>query len=215
MKKTKKFTGILAAILAVSLLFALAGCGGGQSSRNSDSSGQGSQSAAEDPDSGQTANEEAGGRLLIYTEEGVKIYAGAVRFDGATAEEYAKISVLYTIVNDLDDSYLIELTPEYVNGAPNAKTGGSGLIANRHMTMEDSGEYTNLAIIAKDFGLTVEQTEDGRYAVDKSIAYTISGTLTSHAIGEVYKEMGTFTLTIPANFPEDEFRTDEVWTITK
>ncbi|MDR2109253.1 MAG: hypothetical protein LBP28_07340, partial [Coriobacteriales bacterium] len=126
-------------------------------------------------------------------------------------KECPEIRIFYKIANDSTKSFAWGIQARFVNGKDIAQADGhyriSDLIANRQF----SNISSKLTIPAADFGLAVIQTYDGKYQVDNSIAYTISGDLCDPLEREIV--LGAFSLTIPANFPEGAFRTDDKWVI--
>jgi hypothetical protein len=215
----KSQTRVLAALLSVSLLFALTGCGGGgQPQKTPEPSGQDSQSAATEAPSfapaPASANEDEEGRPLLYDANGIKVYASKVEFSTSNKEDSAKISVYYKIVNDSNENFVRSLDNLVVNGKSNARASGPKSYAAFTISSKSAmldNDYSVLIIQATDFGLEVKQTADGKYQVDNSVAYSVSGDITDGLTG--HDALGTFSFTIPANFPNDKFRADEKWVI--
>jgi hypothetical protein len=172
-----------------------------QSSSNSDAT---TTSATEDED----------GRPLIYNNNGIKIYASKVRFPNSATEKYAEIKIYYTAINDNDATCRVDAKNLVINGnSSNSNTGVDAMFAlNKHMVSTDSDASTIVAY-ASDFNLKVNSVGDEKYVVDSSIAYTVTGFF-EISVGD-FKDSGTISFTIPANFPENKFRTDEKWVSTK
>jgi hypothetical protein len=107
---------------------------------------------------------------------------------------------------------MIAITNIHVNGVEGVSPTDAGLSIIKDTPLTDN-QASSILLKSSAFGLPLVTTEDDRYEPDKTIAYSITGDFSVSVDGEVDK--GTFTATVPANFPEDEFRTNDKWTSTK
>ena len=203
----KKLAKVLMALTTTALLFSLVACGGAE---------QDVPSWLDDGTQDTTASADEGeGRLLVYDDHGIKVYASIVEFVSGREEQYAQISLYYKVVNSTDELCWVTQSNVAINGTSLDIPAGSfgALIVLKNGTSTDDRRLSVLDIRAKSFNSTITKREDGKYEIDRSIAYTITGEFEIDFVDTGNKpDKGTFTLTIPANFPEDTFRTDEVWT---
>jgi hypothetical protein len=200
----KKVAKVLTALATAALLFSLVACGGATQDTPS-LSGNGSQDATASSDEGE-------GRLLVYDDHGVKVYASSVKFSSASKEQYAHVSVYYRVVNNTDKGVTVDFNNLSVNGYTSDIEGA--LVAAKN-SFETDGVFSTLEIRAENYSLETTQRKDGEYEVSRDIELIVSGEFEINFGSKGKPDKGTFTLTIPANFPEDTFRTDEVWTSTK
>ncbi|MCL1923643.1 MAG: hypothetical protein FWG15_07315 [Propionibacteriaceae bacterium] len=201
----KKVRAILPVLVLALMMGTLSACGGVGTTLESPE-GEVPNSTVSDP-----IVDEGEGRMLVYDDHGVRIYASSVMFVPNSSEESAWIYIYYKIVNTNDKQVAIVIDDLMVNG--HAHQYSDMLVANPNSAMTDNSTFSTIRIVAKFTDLNVVQREDGQYEFDRSIAYTVTGEFSWFLRDDWPK--GTFTLTIPANFPRDTFRTDEVWTSTR
>ncbi|MCL1798075.1 MAG: hypothetical protein FWG24_07195 [Eggerthellaceae bacterium] len=201
----KKLAKILVAMLTAVLLLSLVACEGVV--RNAPWLDK---SAQDTP----VVVDESGGRLLVYDDHGVQVYASSVVFAAASDEQYAQVDFYYKVVNSTDGIVSVWLENLSINGNASDDTSFLSVLANSSVAEKDQNSSLVLRK-ANNLKLTTTKREDGKYEFDRSIPYVVTGEFKIGFADSNVPGTGTFTLTIPANFPDKTFRTDEVWTSTK
>ncbi|MDR0501344.1 MAG: hypothetical protein LBG97_08930 [Coriobacteriales bacterium] len=171
-----------------------------------------SQQSSSNSDTTTSATEDEDGRPLIYNNNGIKIYASKVRFDTYKVESNAAIEVCYKVVNSNDDSCSVRIIGMKVNNQVSTGAADTSFVPPARSTVAD-GSASTIPVRCSSFGLPVIKTSEDKFKADANMAYSIVGNFEVWVDGLV--DSGTFTVTIPANFPENKFRTDEKWVSTK
>jgi hypothetical protein len=212
----RKRVKLLVFVLISSLLFALTGCGGEQPQQPSDQPSQSGTSGTTSP-APASSNEDEEGRPLVYDANGIKVYASKVESFSAGSAEYATLCLYFKLSSDNEETCYLELRNVVVNGKKrNSNTGYDDALFTLGKETVTDGEATGLDLLASDYEIATVTEANGRYIIDTSVSYDVSGEFIIELVGGVGEvDRGTFTASIPANFPEDEFRTNDKWTSTK
>jgi hypothetical protein len=177
-------------------------------------------------------------RSLVYNDHELEIYSSVVITHGERASAdpaSASIAFSYQLVNNMpatgdapdpmggtapDGGILIVVSSMKINGIecdPGQYTDSYTMAVFPGDDIMDEPE-SQLGMNAGGCQLPTEQNQQDEYEIDRGITYQVSGlfdiTVKEGADWNLV-DTGSFTFTIPANFPDDTYRTDEVWTSTK
>ena len=212
----KTIRTILSTLAATGILVALAACTPAEVLEPVDTEDPGQSTSSSYPVAPPT---DAEGRVLVYDDHGLWIYADTTITPVHNMKEGAPISFRWIITNNSDEDRTVDFDFREINGLQGSRYGSGGYVEPGETTtgwVDTQASCTNPE--ATCFDIPVSDCGFDCWSIDRSQPISVKGT---YAIRDSYStatgkwiDEGTFEFTLPPDFADEDFRVEQPWVST-